>query len=62
VRLTLAPHVEFNEELHEYHLRGKRLSGVTGLISKKLGLRLPQEFLDRLNVIRNAPKKCEKSH
>jgi hypothetical protein len=46
VRLILAPKVEFDEEKHEYYLKGKRLSGVTGLISKKLGQRMPQEFLE----------------
>lgn len=39
MRLDLAPGVEFNEQRHEYYYKGKQLSGVTGLISKKLGLK-----------------------
>jgi len=37
--MTLAPGVSFDPEKHEYFFKGKRLSGVTGLISKKLGLK-----------------------
>ena len=44
--MNLAPGVAFNEERHEYYFRGGRLSGVTGLISKKLRLRMPEEFLE----------------
>jgi hypothetical protein len=43
---VLAPHVEFDADKHEYWYKGKRLSGVTGLISKKLGLKMPQEFVE----------------
>jgi hypothetical protein len=46
VRLVLAAGVEFFEDGHEYYLKGKRLSGVTGLIAKKLGQKMPQEFLE----------------
>jgi hypothetical protein len=46
MKLVLAPHVEFDEAKHEYWYRGKQLSGVTGLISKKLGLKMPQEFVE----------------
>jgi hypothetical protein len=38
--------VSFDEEKHEYWYKGKQLSGITGLISKKLGLKLPKEFLE----------------
>lgn len=38
-RITLAPGVSFDEESHEYRLGGIRLSGVTGKISGRLGLR-----------------------
>ncbi|MDR1072650.1 MAG: hypothetical protein LBL45_03105 [Treponema sp.] len=44
--MRLAPHVEFDEYKHEYWYKGRRLSGVTGLISKKLGLKMPQEFVE----------------
>jgi hypothetical protein len=44
--LVLAPHVEFDADRHEYWYQGQRLSGVTGLISKKLGLKMPQEFVE----------------
>jgi hypothetical protein len=37
--MDLAPGVEFFEDKHEYFFKGKQLSGVTGLISKKLGLK-----------------------
>ena len=43
--MILAPGVEFFEADHKYFYKGKQLSGVTGLISKKLGLKMPQEFL-----------------
>jgi hypothetical protein len=43
---VLAPHVEFDADKHEYWYKGKRLSGVTGLISKKLGVKMPQEFVE----------------
>jgi hypothetical protein len=44
--MILAPGVEFIEDKHEYWYKGKQLSGVTGLISKKLGLKMPQEFVE----------------
>jgi hypothetical protein len=44
--LVLAPHVEFDADKHEYWYRRKQLSGVTGLISKKLRLKMPQEFVE----------------
>lgn len=43
--LVLAPGVEFNEAKHEYHLKGRQLSGVTGVIGKHLGLKMPEQFL-----------------
>jgi hypothetical protein len=43
--LVLAQGVEFDEAAHEYWYKGKRLSGVTGLISKKLGIKMPEEFV-----------------
>jgi hypothetical protein len=44
-RLAFAPGVQFFEDEHEYLLKGKKLSGVTGLIGKKLGLKMPAEFV-----------------
>jgi hypothetical protein len=44
--LVLAPHVEFDADKHEYWYEGRQLSGVTGLVSKKLGLKMPQEFVE----------------
>jgi hypothetical protein len=44
--LSLAKGVEFDEAKHEYWYKGQRLSGVTGLISKKLGIKMPQEFVE----------------
>jgi hypothetical protein len=46
MKLVLAPGVEFFADKHEYWYKGKQLSGVTGLISKKLGLKMPQEFVE----------------
>jgi hypothetical protein len=46
MKLVLAKGVEFDADKHEYWHRGQRLSGVTGLISKKLGLKMPQEFVE----------------
>jgi hypothetical protein len=46
MKLVLAPHVEFDEAKHEYWYKGKQLSGVTGLIAKKLGIKMPQEFVE----------------
>jgi hypothetical protein len=46
MKLVLASHVEFDADKHEYWYKGLRLSGVTGLISKKLGLKMPQEFVE----------------
>lgn len=43
--LSLAPGVEFFEQSHEYYYKGRKLSGVTGLIAQKLRLRLPEEFV-----------------
>jgi hypothetical protein len=40
------PHVEFDASKHEYWYKGRQLSGITGLISKKLGLKMPQEFVE----------------
>jgi hypothetical protein len=45
VSLALAPGVVFDEDRHEYWYQGKKLSGVTGLISKKLALKMPEEFV-----------------
>jgi hypothetical protein len=46
MKLVLAPHVEFDADKHEYWYKGLQFSGVTGLISKKLGLKMPQEFVE----------------
>jgi hypothetical protein len=43
--MVLAPGVSFDEDKHEYWYKGKRLSGVTGLISKKLELKYSREFV-----------------
>jgi hypothetical protein len=42
---NLAPGVEFFEKRHEYYYQGRKLSGVTGLIAKKLKMKLPDEFM-----------------
>jgi hypothetical protein len=44
--MTFAPGVDFIEDKHEYWYKGRQLSGITGLISKKLGLKMPQEFVE----------------
>ena len=44
--LMLAKGVEFIEDKHEYWYNGKQLSGITGIISKKLGLKMPKEFVE----------------
>jgi hypothetical protein len=46
MRLNLAQGVEFDAAKHEYWYKGSRLSGVTGTISKSLGLKMPQEFVE----------------
>lgn len=43
--MLLAPGVTFDEAKHEYWYKGKQLSGVTGIISKKLGLKYSNEFV-----------------
>jgi hypothetical protein len=43
--VILAPGIEFHEEVHEYWYKGKQLSGITGRIASKLGLKMPQEFM-----------------
>jgi hypothetical protein len=45
MKLSLAPGVGFDADKHEYWYKGKRLSGVTGRISKHLGLKMPREFV-----------------
>jgi hypothetical protein len=44
-RLNFAPGVQFFTEEHKYLYKGKEFSGVTGLIGKKLGLKMPSEFV-----------------
>jgi hypothetical protein len=46
MQLTFAPHVEFDAEKHEYWYEGQKLSGVTGLIARKLRLKMPEEFVE----------------
>jgi hypothetical protein len=46
MKLVLAKGVEFDEDKHEYWYEGRQLSGVTGIIAKKLGLKMPQEFVE----------------
>jgi hypothetical protein len=48
--INLAPGVEFDEEKHEYWKAGRRLSGVTGLITKKLRLSMPDEYLEEHQI------------
>jgi len=43
--MNLAPGVSFDEVKHEYFYKGKQLSGITGLISKKLGLKYSNDFV-----------------
>jgi len=43
--LDFAPEVIFDEAKHTYTLRGKKLSGVTGIIAKRLGIRMPEDFV-----------------
>jgi len=43
--LQLAPGVIFDEQKHEYWYKGKKLSGITGLVSKKLGLKYNGAFV-----------------
>ena len=45
MKLILAAEIIFDEAKHEYFYRGKKLSGVTGLIAKKLGLKFQSEFV-----------------
>jgi hypothetical protein len=44
--MNLAPGVSFDEDKHEYWYKGKQLSGVTGLIARKLGLKYSTSFVD----------------
>jgi hypothetical protein len=44
--LVLAQGVSFVEADHTYWYKGKQLSGVTGLITKKLNMRIPEGFMD----------------
>jgi hypothetical protein len=48
--VIFAPGVVFNEEAHEYHYRGKKLSGVTGRIGEKLGIRMPEMFVEEARI------------
>lgn len=48
--MILAPGVSFDEAKHEYWYKGKQLSGITGLVSKKLGLKMPQEFVEEHQI------------
>ena len=43
--LQLAPGVTFDEAKHEYWHKGKKLSGITGMVSKKLGLKYDNAFV-----------------
>jgi hypothetical protein len=47
-KIDLAPGVVFNEARHEYHLKGRQLSGVTGVIGKRLGTKMPEQFVDEV--------------
>jgi len=43
--MNLAPGVTFDEVKHEYWYKGKKLSGITGTVSKKLGLKYNGDFV-----------------
>ena len=43
--MKAAPGVSFDGEKHEYWFRGKQLSGVTSLITRKLSLKMPELFM-----------------
>jgi len=43
--MNLAPGVTFDEAKHEYWYKGKKLSGITGMVSKKLGLKYNSDFV-----------------
>jgi len=43
--MTLAPGITFDEAKHEYWYKGKQLSGITGLVAKKLGIKYSSEFV-----------------
>jgi len=43
--MVLAPGVTFDEAKHEYWYKGKKLSGITGTVSKKLGLKYNSTFV-----------------
>jgi len=43
--MRLAPDVTFDEANHEYWYKGKKLSGITDLVSKKLGLKYSNDFV-----------------
>jgi hypothetical protein len=44
--MILAPGVQFDEGKHEYFYQGEQLSGITGLISKNLGLNMQSNYVD----------------
>jgi hypothetical protein len=44
--LVLAGGVAFDEARHEYWYKGEKLSGVTGVITKNLRIKMPQEFVE----------------
>jgi hypothetical protein len=44
--MNLAKGVEFFEDAHEYYYKGKRLSGITGLIKDKLNIKMPEAFVE----------------
>lgn len=47
-QLILAPGVTFEELRHEYFFRGKKLSGVTGLITKGMFTKAAKDFLSEV--------------
>jgi hypothetical protein len=44
--ICFAPGVLFEEDTHEYFLKGRALSGITGIIGKKLALKMPEQFME----------------
>jgi hypothetical protein len=44
-KLNLAPEITFSESEHLYTKNGVALSGVTGTIARRLGIKMPEEFV-----------------
>lgn len=44
--MVLAPNVTFDVANYLYWCKGKQLSGVTGVIGKKLGVKISEDFME----------------